>query len=352
MKKITLLWLILGFLAVGLVLAGVVWWRGKSSFGPAKSGRLSGPVRLAKAPRPPSQKVTLYKGFWMPCSFMDDRCQPMNDVNLLKEMGVNLIGIAPNIKINPKGEIDIWPLDYTEKRLNEILTRYYAVGIRVFISPELDYTEDFKSRSQGEPRPIPKNVAAQPGFMDKYDEFIVALAKLAQKYQVEFFSPLNEPDMKLGVNVASGWGQQILPKIKENYQGKTMWKVGMAYGGEIQKINFVGYDAVGIDFTAGGGSESQALANYPQMVDQMIDGALGVAKRDNVPTVMLTEVGVWGGAIQFSEAGKTKVHEIILEQGQGKVTGFVFLDQPPDLRWSLKNTPSMEIIKTWFTQKL
>ena len=37
----------------------------------------------------------------------------------------------------------------------------------------------------------------------------------------------NEADMKLGNTVASSWGQKILPKIKSNYKGKVLWKVGL-----------------------------------------------------------------------------------------------------------------------------
>ncbi len=300
----------------------------------------------------PKNKILTYKGFWMPCSFMDNGCQPMNDASLLKEMGVNIIGIAPNIKINSKGEVSFFPMDYIEKRLNEITRTYYEAGIRVFISPELDFTEDLNSRGAGEPRLIPKEVVARVGFLDKYDLIIADLAKLAEKYQVEMFSPMNEPDMKLGINAASNWGQKILPVVKNNYQGKTMWKLGRAADSASSAINFKGYDVLGLDFTAPGGSETQSLASFPQITDKIISRAQAWAKRDGVETVLLTEVGVWGGARQFSDLGKANIHRIIFQEGQGKVKGFIILDPPPDQGWSLKNTKSTEEIKTWFKDKL
>ncbi len=322
---------------------------------PAGWGQRSGDMEqysldtLKPKVKPPAQKISVYKGFWMPCSFMDDSCQPMNDPKILQAAGANIVGIAPNIVINEKGEINALPLDYLDKRLNELTERYYKAGIRVFMSPELDYTTDLHSRSRGEPRPIPKDIAARPGFMDKYNVLVEDLAKLAEKYQFEFFSPLNEADMKLGPGVASAWGQEILPKIKERYKGKVLWKVGLGVGSEMQQINFKGYDMLGIDFTASGGDEAQSLSSFPSIVTNAIENARRIANRDGVSQVLLAEVGVWGGALRFSEEGKARIHDIIFEQGKGIVSGFIILDPPADLGgWTIKNSTSLEEIKTWF----
>ena len=331
-------------------------WGGKSGQGwgqrPGGMEQYSLDTLKPKA-KPPSEKVSVYKGFWLPCSFMEDSCQPMNDIKILRTIGTNIVGIAPNIKINEKGEIKAFPLDYFDQRLNEITARYYQAGIRVFMSPELDYSTDLNSRSQGAPQPIPKGVAATPGFMDKYDVLVEDFARLAEKYQFEFFSPLNEADMKLGNTVASSWGQKILPQIKSNYKGKVLWKVGLGVDPQIQQINFRGYDILGIDFTAPGGTEAQSLFSFPSIVKGAIENAKKVAKRDAVPEVILAEVGVWGGALNFSEEGKVGIHRIIFEQGKDIIGGFIILDPPRDLGgWTLKNSKSQEEIKSWFNLKL
>ncbi|MCL4416655.1 MAG: hypothetical protein M1365_08185 [Actinobacteria bacterium] len=298
----------------------------------------------------PKGEVSTYKGFWMPCSFMNDGCQPMNNTELLKEMNVNIIGIAPKIVINSKGEINYFPMEFMEKRLSQIVNKYHSEEIRVFISPELGFSESL-DLGGGEPKPIPREAASTPGFLDKYDILLADLAKLAEKYHVEIFSPMNEPDMKLGNGVVSAWAQNILPVIKSNYTGKTLWKVGRGDNAG-NEITFKGYDILGIDFTAHGGDENQSLADFPSTARGIIDGALAWAKRDGIETVFLTEVGVWGGTIKFSDQGKAMIHRIIFQEGQGKVRGFVILDPPPDQGWSIKNTKSMDEIKTWFTEKL
>ncbi len=307
--------------------------------------------KLLSPAKAPEGSVSIYKGFWMPCSFIQDSCQPMNNAKLLKDTGVNIIGIAPNIKINSKGEISSFPMDFVEKRLSQITNEYYAQGIRVFISPEVDYSEDLNIGSGGEPKPIPKEVAAKPGFTDKYDVLLEDLAKLAEKYHVEMFSPMNEPDMKLGNSVASQWAQKVLPMIKKNYTGKVLWKVGRGDNAG-REVTFKGYDILGIDFTAPGGDENQSMAQFPSMSKGIIDQALLWARRDGINMVLLTEVGIWGGAARFSNEGKAAIHKILFEQGQGKVKGFIFLDPPADQGWSIKNTKSSEEIKTWFTQRL
>ncbi len=342
------------FLVAGLFVLGVGLYflvSNFSRFSPAGGPRFKGSDKLLPPAKAPKGSVSTYKGFWMPCSFTQDSCQPMNNAKLLKEMGVNIIGIAPNVKINSKGEISTFPMDFVEKRLSQITNEYYAAGIRVFISPEVDFSEDLSMGPGGEPKPIPKEAAAKPGFTDKYDVMLEELAKLAEKYHLEMFSPMNEPDMKLGNSVASQWAQKVLPMIRKNYTGKVLWKVGRGDNAG-REVTFKGYDVLGIDFTAPGGDENQSLNQFPSMAKGIIDQALGWAKRDGIDTVLLTEVGIWGGAARFSSDGKAAVHRIFLEQGQGKVKGFVFLDPPPDQGWSIKNTKSAEEIKTWFTQKL
>lgn len=308
-------------------------------------------TNLPSPAQAPTGTISVYKGFWMPCSFMDDKCQPMNDVKLIQDMDVNIIGIAPKILINSKGEVNSFPIDFIEKRLNEITQSYYAAGLRIFISPEVDFSEDLNMRGGGEPKPIPAEAARAPGFLDKYDKIMFDIARLAEKYHVEMFSPMNEPDMKVGVDIASSWAQKVLPQIKQNYHGKIMWKVGRAEP-QSAGINFVGYDVLGIDFTAPGPPESVSLSNFPQIAGRIIDDAASWAKRDNVPQLILSEVGVWGGAREFSDEGKAAVHKIIFEQGQGKVNGFIILDPPPDQGWSMKGTKTASEIKLWFLEKI
>lgn len=303
----------------------------------------------ADLPQPPSGTVSVYKGFWMPSGFYFDRkSQSMSDPQDLEDAGANIASIAPNVKINSRGEVKFdAPFNYVEESMDHWARTYYENNIRISLTIEVFYQDEFVEGQSGEPKPIPRAIASQPGFLDEYNKIVVDVAKLAEKYQVEMFSPMNEPDLKLGEATASAWGQKILPEIKKYYKGKILWKAAGS-GAAQSVIDFSGYDIIGFDPTPGGGDPAVSLASYHTQLQEMITLAKARAVKYNVPEVMITEFGVWGGALAFSEENKMLAHRIVFEEGQGKVSGFIALDPPSDLDRGLKGTLSLEEIKKWF----
>ena len=310
-------------------------------------------------PQPPTGAVSVYKGFWMPCMFMDDKCQPMSDAKLLKEAGANIAAFAPTLMINPQGEVSFLreqmpmeeQLKWGDKRVGELAEKYYKEGIRIHLVIDSLYVNDFSETTPAGGAPsFPKSSAEKPGFLDEYNKVVEEVAKIAEKYHVEIFSPMNEPDMKLGEKAASKWGQEVLPLIKKHYHGKVLWKAALIQGAG-PNINFKGYDAIGMDPSPGGGPYG-GIEAYDEDIEKMLNDALSWAKRDNVPYVMFTEFGVWGGALSFTEEQKAIAHRIVFEKGQGKVKGFIALDPPADLDRAITGTKTLEEIKTWFKEKL
>jgi len=299
-------------------------------------------------PQTPVGEISLYKGFWMPAGFYPDhQGQSMSDPEVLKAAGANIASIAVTPEINAKGETRFEaPFDYIEQSLAYWAEKYYAAGIRLSLVLELRYEEVFV-QGGGEPQPIPSNLASQPHFLDQYDLIVEKMAKLAEKYKVEIFSPMNEPDLKLGENIANQWAQAILPVVKQNYSGKILWK---AAGGALDKYNtnFKGYDIIGFDPSPGGGPFEQSMATYRQALKNLLNIAQSRAARDNVPEIMVTEFGVWGGALSFTEEQKVLAHRAVFEESQGKVSGFFALDPPSDLDRGLVGTRTLEEVAKWF----
>lgn len=300
-------------------------------------------------PKPPSGKISVYKGFWMPSSFYyDHKGQSMSDAKDLVVANANIASIAPNIRINAKGEVKFdAPFDYLEQALAYWAKNYYEKGIRISLVIEVSYQDDLNLRPNKAPESVPRDIASRQGFLDKYNKIVIEVAKLAEKYQVEMFSPMNEPDLKLGNVIASSWGQEILPEIKKYYHGKILWK---AAGSDDKQaaIDFSGYNILGFDPTPGGGDPVAALVQYHIQLRKMIELAKARAKKNNVPEVMITEFGVWGGALSFNEENKMLAHRIVFEEGEGKVSGFIALDPPSDLDRGLLGTLSLEEITKWF----
>lgn len=349
--------LVLAFIVILIVgIVAVLVWQGNPRRQQSKEWgqRPGGPKEefsnFGTPPKPPSGKVSVYKGFWMPASFYyDHKGQSMSDAKDLVAAGANIASIAPNIRINAKGEVKFdAPFDYMEQALAYWAKNYYEKGIRISLVIEVSYQEDLNLRPNKAPEGIPPEIASRPGFLNKYNEIVIKVAKLAEKYQVEMFSPMNEPDLKLGEVTASSWGQEILPEIKKYYHGKILWK---AAGSDDKQavIDFSGYDILGFDPTPGGGGDPETvLTQYHNQLRNMIELANIRAKKYNVPEVMITEFGVWGAALSFNEENKMLAHRIVFEEGEGKVSGFIALDPPSDLDRGLLGTLSLEEITKGF----
>jgi len=206
--------------------------------------------------------------------------------------------------------------------------------------------------------------------LEAWNSRVIELAKLAEKHEVEFFAPMNEPEVLFGPSASAEWGQEILPKIKEVYHGKIIWKGGSI--GDIQPdpgknpnpTNFSGYDYLG--FTIGLESRTgMTLEDFSQRVDYAIDMILGFAQRDNCKGVMITEFygllpGTWEKN-SWSEEKEARAHKIVLEKGKDKVDGFFALDflelsflreDTPGLSGPKESSKTEEMIKKWFTEIL
>ena len=305
---------------------------------------------LETLPQPPSGEVLMYKGFWMPAAFYYPYdSHSMTDEKLAEDVGVNIVGLGPTVKININGEVkyaEPFSSDNIEQQLATLVKKYYKVGIRIHLVIELFYEEEFTTRG-GEPKPIPIAVATKEGFLDKYNLIVEDMTLLAEKYQVEMFSPMNEPDYKLGAKISSEWGQKILPIVRKNYNGKVVFKGSLAHDLD-DDIDFKGYDAIGFSI-----SPEESIEGYEQRAVSIIQKILGWAERDDVLEILATEFGVWGGASRFDENTKITAHKIIFKQGQGKLKGFIVFDPPSDQGWSLKQSPNLlEEIKKEFTKIL
>jgi len=94
-------------------------------------------------------------------------------------------------------------------------------------------------------------------------------AEIAENGQVEFFSPLNEPNFVLSQEEGFRWAQMVLPLIREKFSGDVVLKLGG--GAEINDIDhdYSGYDYVAFDIYA-----SADLEYWGQMVSRSV-GVLG-----------------------------------------------------------------------------
>jgi hypothetical protein len=236
---------------------------------------------------------------------------------------------------------------------------------------------------------------------------IIEYAKIAERYKVEFFAPLNEPEFtskypleenkdpekwvrevlpqirEAYPEFAGGyplveeidpekWVQDILPQIREAYPDFTdkysrypfvknidpeKWaqdilpKVKEIYHGEViwradelyRSTDYSGYDYIG--FTAS--PVGMAFEDYPEFIDGMLDEALEIAERDDLKGVMITEFFAWEAVPGHSKEEVARAFETALERGENKAVGFF----PTFLEFTMSRKV-MEMISRWYKEIL
>jgi len=310
----------------------------------------------------PSAQVQIYKGIWTPVSLTNKPKKLNSDMQKLKDIGMNTIFLPaapPQVErclegLDPDSELvkkikKIIPIQ--EEIMIANIQAAHRNGLRVGLA----MTKCF---------PAADNIT-----LEEWDSQVIENAKLAEEYHVEFFAPMNEPEVLFGPSASATWGQEILPKIKDVYSGKIIWKGG-AVGdihpdpGQPDQTNFSGYDYIG--FTLGLASNAgMTMEDFSQQVDHSLDTIIGFAERDDCEGVMITEFyGLLPGAWErnsWSEEKEARAHEIVLEKGRGKVDGFFVLDfmelsflgeDIPGLPGPEISSKTQEVIRKWFTEIL
>jgi len=301
-------------------------------------------------PKPPQGEVIIYKGFWSPPLISLRAESPFSNVDKVKEIGANIISFGPQFLVDKNGNIG-YPWDFPtmedlDSRMGELASIYYPKGIRFSLVLSTNYVEQITKEAGGPPQPFPRDLLAKKGFLDKYNKVVEEMAKIAQKYQVEMFSPLNEPDGNLGVEIAYQWNEEMLPRIKKYYKGKLYYK-GDLHNGEGEKLSFKGYDVLGFMPSA---PINDSGVEFRRLVAKNIANAIKWAKRDEVPKIMVAEFGAWAGMNLTDQAALSR-YKILFEEGKGKVNGFSVIDPPSDQPNFLKGQ-ILEELKLWYTTKL
>lgn len=306
--------------------------------------RWNGPV-----PNPPNTKITYYKGLWAGQWFYPEKYSGQTPKpEEYKNWGVNIVNIQPGFEINSRGETR-YPLDYPtyedlDAWFGELATLFYKNGIHLAMTVMIHYKEKFVRGNEwgGETAYIPKEKAQTPGYFKNYDTIVQDMAKIAQKYHFDLFSPMGEPEnVFLDAKIASDWSQTILPKIKRYYKGKIYYK-GDLHKGEGDRMNFKGYDVLGMVTTPTDPQASkEALGKF---FDSDMDRVLGWAKRDEVPEVVISEHGFLGN----NKMASAENIGVMLEEGNKKLNG-VFLTEPfPSILKTSQGNQIVEQIKGWF----
>jgi hypothetical protein len=307
----------------------------------------------------PKKEVQVYKGVWDPVLGLEDPNYLPSNVQKLKDLGLNTIFISA---LPPLGKPEF-------ERLEEIFSPELVERVKEVIPNEKEFLiETIQTAHRnglkvaltvGDP-PVKENVD-----LEALNSRIIEVAKLAEEYDVELFSPLNEPEMIFsGTRNVGPWRQEILSKVKKVYHGDVTWNgafPGFPDKESIAKIadqppgDYAGYDYIGFGTIL---MSSQTLEEFSERVEGALDFMLATAERDGCKGVIITEFGVSMNG-HWNEEEVARAYEIVLEKGSkhDKVFGyfafrFDFLEVDLPELFIKENLKTQDVVKKYFTEIL
>ncbi len=273
---------------------------------------LLGPTLYVYSGSPSESEVEVYKGVWLTTVFPSHMAG-------LKKMGVNTVFFY----------------GYPDEGTIALIQAAHRNGLKVGL------TLDIKSL-------LSPNPEASEIDMEALNFRIIETAKIAEKYGVELFGPLAEPDAMFDINTTKRWAQEILPRVRDVYHGDIVWR-----GASVLDINLSGYDYIGFTLSVDPVNTTlEDWAGAEAYVDNNLNQALVFAERDNCKGIMVTDFGAfeweskWGEPLR-SEEDIARAYEIVLERGKGKAAGFFYLDKLPGVFGKTE-----EVISKWYKEIL
>lgn len=283
----------------------------------------------------PQKDLALYFGVWLATPYFSGT-QSLEKREDLVALGANTVAFAVEIPYYRDGSIDEEAMEDSKKEARRLLRYYKEAGLAVALSPEPLLIE-----FEGEPQPLPANIRER--FVQEYTPHAIDLAKIAEEENAEIFSPMNEPDYKLGYELASSWGQDILPQVRQVFTGKVMWKGLTSDDHEnIKKVDFSGYDIIGFTSFPWGG-----ITNYKSNFRLFLTALQEKAAQDGVKELFAAEFGTYE-PVRLSKQDEAKSIQYVFEEGKGKLQGFLVFDTPEGFGTPIKGSELENVVKEEF----
>lgn len=290
------------------------------------------------------------KGNWEPSSFHMTKMLD-EDLDRIKELGVNTVSVSVEYGLNKDGT----PSLRDENALISNIVKAKEVGLAVLVAPNFVGPGGHNFQEEG------INITKEE-YLKISEEVALKWATISEKYQVEFFAPQNEFNGMIGGNFAendqkiaqitSEWHQQLLPKIKAVYSGRTMVKLSTVQRG----IDVTGYDLVGITIFHG----NDPLEEFRRRINSQYQIVKETAEESGAKWLISEAWFAYGGP--FSQSTTNKADESLdelqddyfkisldeyLKITEGKPTGYIFIAWiMPGM--DIKNRPAEKVIKEYF----
>ncbi len=302
------------------------------------------------SPAPPSLEKEEYeraypeiiRGFWMPALASHPiggrRAHSVDEPKTIKEFHANLVAFSAPLQYNDQGGIDLALFEKRLPTVRSLIKEYHLNDISVFLTIE-------PTIGEGEPGAIPESVLRNDEFISQYDWCLEKLVALAEEEKVEYFAPMNEPDYKLGSEIADIWSRRMLQIVQKGFSGKIVYKGSLSQaldGGN--KLDFSGYGYVGFSSSPWNSN----MEEYRQSVSERFQTFLRWSKEDKFEP-MITEFGIWGQGQSIPEEKKAEAVAIIFEEGKKNgIKTYIVFDSPAGAYTQVKGTALEQKVKEYF----
>jgi len=192
----------------------------------------------------------------------------------------------------------------------------------------------------------PKNI---DDFMENFLQVSQEWAEIAEAEQVEFLSPLNEPNAILGDDKAQTWAEFVLPKVRERFTGDVILK----FADLGPESDFTGYDYIAFDVYWCDTKFDELQTHLANAVER----ARRYVADYGIKGVIFGEMG----AQVEEESGWGEQHYLVSEEDQAKIMDMMFNDTWGELKgyfvawgsggpFSVRGRPAEEIVKKWYSK--
>lgn len=293
--------------------------------------------------------VSGYKGVWAPALLQGG--QSTEDPAVVAELGATFVSVVQSGLVDENGTVT---MDFADETMGDKILDYYDYGIGVMVSFDTMYVPTGSDRSSGVPE-LPGAVAGSQSFQDNLTAAVADLAAFAEEYDAFLFAPYNEADLKMDDegDYAGDWGQDVIDDVRATYSGLVLWKAGLEPTG----IDFTGYDIAGTSLSR---MSNESETAYAERVDRTIETLNSQAASAGVATTLVSEFGVWGDASDAFDGDQiARSYEIVFEQGETDVDGFIAFDGPDgydpplyDDDGFVEDGDAFDVVRDWFTNQL
>ena len=286
--------------------------------------------------------LSFFKGIWTSPGLEERALE--QDTEKMKIYGINIFAIPILYDVGDDGSVKIvlnarWEGNEETGYINMIRKAHNA-GLAVFLEMDPIYSKN------DEFTVIPEEI--KEVFMENFKQVCIHWVEIAEQEQVEMFSPFNEPTTIIGVEDGIKWMEEILPFIRQRFNGTVIIKFAGEGPGDISQYGSIeGYDYVALDIYAIDDTQNSFMG----YLDLVIEKANTYVENYNLKGFIFGEMGIEGKDEDF----QAELFQRFFEKTWNITSGYFLCiwgpknPEDPFADVSFADKPAENIIKQWYT---